>query len=176
MSPYQQGELDGLCGVYSIINAMRLIFREMSEVESMFLFKSILQYVESRKRLSSTVVRGLTSTDINLILKKVVRPLYPIIWSRPFILGRSYMGVFWKELKDFVDEDEGRTAILILDYNNWNHFTVIHRISQRQLRFFDSSFSLWSINRSRCTVSDPTRKRPCRIDMVETFFISKCSR
>ena len=45
----------------------------------------------------------------------------------------------------------------------WGHWTVVKSIAERQLRFFDSSKRKKNLNRSRCTICEPTRKRPYTI-------------
>ena len=63
MSPYEQGGLDGLCGVYSIINAARIVNGFNDEVCQEIFFE-IIQYLDSKTSLSKLVIHGL---DINLI-------------------------------------------------------------------------------------------------------------
>ena len=57
MIALRQGELDGLCGVYSTINATRLI-TEISLDQSHQLFQEIFRMIERRKNLSTILGKG----------------------------------------------------------------------------------------------------------------------
>ena len=48
LKPYEQGALDSLCGIYSIVNAMRVI-RGLNNEESQELFKQIIGYLEDTR-------------------------------------------------------------------------------------------------------------------------------
>jgi len=45
MKPYRQGALDGLCGVYSIINAVRIV-NGIDDEDSEDLFQAIISYLD----------------------------------------------------------------------------------------------------------------------------------
>jgi hypothetical protein len=55
MKPYAQGALDGLCAVYSIVNATRIV-TGISEEEAKDLFKEIIRYLETKKDLGRLLI------------------------------------------------------------------------------------------------------------------------
>ena len=63
MKPHLQGQLDGLCGVYSVINSIKLL-ANINPEESMTLFNRIFAFIEGRKRLSGILREGISSRDM----------------------------------------------------------------------------------------------------------------
>jgi hypothetical protein len=76
MKPYLQGALDGLCAIYSIVNATRII-SGIKEEESRELFRQILVYLEKREDLSRIFTSGIGLTTIGGILRDVVGDRIP---------------------------------------------------------------------------------------------------
>ena len=57
MDPYEQGGLDGLCGVYSIINASRII-NSFNSKECQELFEEIIKFLDSERSLSKLLLNN----------------------------------------------------------------------------------------------------------------------
>jgi len=173
MFPYIQGYLDGLCGVYSLINAMRIVLN-LSQKESAELFKRIIKCMEERRRISSFVVNGLCPVDIQYALRMVIEPKYPITWSRPYLRRRNLkINSYWQEMLEFINEDDHRAVIMTIHIKQWCHWSVVHGISERQLRFFDSAALAKRVNRNRCAIRRSTTKRPYAFEPGTMFFLSK---
>ena len=171
MLPYEQGYLDGLCGVYSVINATRLLVKGISEEECMKLFEKCLTHVEQRKRLSKAITTGISKSDLSSILKNVVMVKYPIARQNPF-RGVDDIGVddFFGEIQSFLNEDSKRTVIAGLIGNGWDHWTVIKSISPKRVMLFDSAL-MKTINISRCALKKTSKKKPYKLKLKETFFL-----
>ena len=168
--PYEQGYLDGLCGVYSIINATRLLVN-ISEEECMKLFRRCLTHVEEKKRLSKAATEGITKRDVWNILKNVVMASYPIASQNPF-LGVNDINVegFFTAIQTFLKAD-GKRAVIVGFYGpDWDHWTVIKYATAKRLTLFDSSM-MKIINISRCAVKNKPKKMPFRFDLKDTFFL-----
>ena len=62
IKPMRQGDLDGLCGVYAIVNAIRWLCPNMSEAQSENLFAALIQARQSRPVLRplAFIYSGLT--------------------------------------------------------------------------------------------------------------------
>lgn len=173
MSPYIQGYLDSLCGPYSIINAMRLIYSAMSRDEITILFKRIMQSMEERRKLSSIIIDGVCETDIQYVLKQAIEPHYSISWQRPFKKNGSLtIEEFWREIQWFLLESENRAVIALLSDSDGSHWTVISTATERRIHFFDSAGMKW-INRRVCTVREATLQNPYAFEPQETFFLSR---
>ena len=64
VKPLKQGELDGLCGVYSIINAAKYLFpRDQIDLEDLFAF--ILTKIDERKLAEKAKVLKFLKTSFS---------------------------------------------------------------------------------------------------------------
>lgn len=171
MLPYEQGYLDGLCGVYSVINATRLLVKNLSEKECMNLFKKCLTHVEQKKRLSKVITGGISKDDLWSILKHVVMPEYHITCQKPFRgVNDISVGAFFGEIQSFFEEDKERVVIVGFDCRNWDHWTVIQSISAKRLTLFDSSM-MKTINIAHCSLKKMSKGKPYKLKLKETFFL-----
>lgn len=176
MFPYIQGYLDGLCGVYSLINAMRIVLN-LSPEKSAELFKRIIKCMEQRRKISSFVVNGLCPVDVQYALKTVIEPQYPITWKRPYLRRRNLqISRYWRELREFFSEDDHRAVIMTIHVEKYNHWSVVQGVTEKQLRFFDSAALAKRVNRSRCAIRRSTAKRPYAFEPGTMFFLSKAER
>jgi hypothetical protein len=173
MSPYEQGYLDGLCGLYSVINAVRLVCKNTTEDECMILLKKIIKCLEKRKRISNIIIEGINEDEIRFILKNVIEPLYPIKWETPY---RKQKGLtvhdFWKGVSTFLKEGKRRAVIVSMETKRWDHWSVVHRVTENQMSFFDSS-DLKRINRKRCTTGKRIMEKMVSFQAREAFFIAQ---
>lgn len=171
LSPYEQGYLDGLCGIYSIINATRLIVKDMREEDAMKLFSKCMRHVEKRKSLGKVSTEGVNEIDIWSILKKVVLVDYGVKAERPFYhAGELPVYDFFMELSEYFGKEGKRSAIICIECEDWDHWTVIRSLTMKRLMLFDSSM-IKTINTSRCVTDKPTKKKPYLINTKETFFL-----
>jgi hypothetical protein len=129
MKPHFQGQLDGFCGIYSSINATRLI-QNISPDESAALFNRILSTIERRKSLSTILKNGLNNRDIAYFFKEVIEKEYPVKRSRPFHKATA-LAVYWREINDFLKGDQKRAVILAMGGWNWAHWTVVKKATKK---------------------------------------------
>ena len=169
MKPYEQGCLDGLCAVYGIVNAARII-TGIDEEQSKELFKRIIMYLEKKKDLPQMLISGIGLKTIGSILGDVMGDL---IRSRsmPF---KQYpdtpLDVFWEEMMNFFAGGE-KQAILIGLGGVYDHWSIVESITDKQVRLFDS-FKLKRLNRSRCATIRCTSLRPHLLCPTHTYFLS----
>jgi len=71
IKPMRQGDLDGLCGVYAIINAIRWLCPSMSEAQSQKLFVAIMTARQSRpvRHPLTFIYRGLTRAGLTRLVR-----------------------------------------------------------------------------------------------------------
>lgn len=62
MFSYEQGSLDGLCGVYSIINASKIV-NGFNDEECIHLFEQVIRFPDGQRCLSKLIINGM---DINI--------------------------------------------------------------------------------------------------------------
>ncbi|WLE97384.1 MAG: hypothetical protein QTN59_00830 [Candidatus Electrothrix communis] len=167
MVPHKQGGLDGLCGVYSIINALKLV-NEYSNEESQENFNKIIRYLDSERNLSKLIINGL---DINLIgqVMNNVQDL-GIVKEQPFKgKGETSLSEFWTAMQYFLNEPY--RAILLGLSGVHDHWTVVQSISDKQLQLLDSD-GLKKLNRSACTTQFATKSRKHVVYPTHTYFLS----
>jgi hypothetical protein len=170
MKPYEQGALDGLCAVYSIVNAVRIV-SGIGEEEARELFREIILYLEKTNDLARILIEGIGLKTIGGILADVVGEQ---ISSRamPF---KQYpdtpLDEFWTTMMSFLNNG-GRRAVLIgLGGPMWDHWSIVESITEKQIHFFDS-YKLKRLNRSRCATMRSTTSRPHLLSPTHTYFLS----
>jgi len=170
MKPYFQGALDGLCAIYSIVNAARIV-NGINEEESRELFKQIVVYLERSSDLSVVLTEGIGLTKIGGILRDVlgkkIRTRAMPFKHRP----ETPLDEFWQAMTRFLEEDKHRAILMGLGGPYWDHWTIVHSISAKQIRFFDSH-RLRRLDRSRCTTTAATVSRPHVLCPTHTYFLS----
>jgi hypothetical protein len=170
MKPYFQGALDGLCAIYSIVNATRIV-AGIPDDEAKVLFRRIIAYLEQNLDLSKVLTEGIGLTTIGMILRDVVGSHIPNrtipYKNRP----ETPLDEFWTAMASFLDEGPERAILIGLGGPMWDHWSIVHSISDRQIRFFDSH-KLRQLNRSRCTTTRSTSRRPHVLCPTHTYFLS----
>jgi hypothetical protein len=170
MKPYEQGALDGLCAVYSIVNAVRII-SGLGEEESKELFKEIILYLEKTNDLSKILLSGIGLPTIGSILNDVVGERI----SRRSMPFKQYQDTpleeFWSEMMDFLNDGDRRAILIGLDGRLWDHWSIVESITEKQIHFFDS-YKLKRLNRSRCATIRSTSSRPHILCPTHTYFLS----
>jgi hypothetical protein len=170
MRPYVQGALDGLCAIYGIVNAARII-SDIGEEESKKLFKQILNYLESSGDLGRVLTEGIGLNTVGSILRDVANGR---IHDRNMPFKHhpdTSLDEFWSEMISFLDGESKRAILIGVGGRMWDHWSIVHAISDRQVYFFDSH-KLKSLKRSRCTTVRPTTVRPHLLCPTHTYFLS----
>ena len=168
--PFQQGGMDSLCGLYSIINAERFINRSTDE-EAQQLFNDLIHYLSRRGLLTKFLINGIIHTQMLIILDKVVGKQRISNVSIPFRgVPNPDLTTFWKSMQRFLDGTPGRSIILGLQGYH-DHWTVIESITSRSIMLYDSSL-IKRLPRSSCTTVYATWKRKHLLLPAQTYFLS----
>ncbi|MBN2058815.1 MAG: hypothetical protein JW882_00245 [Deltaproteobacteria bacterium] len=170
MTPYEQGALDGLCAIYSIVNAARII-SDIQNSKAKMLFSRILEYLEQSRDLSRVLSEGIGLTTIGSIFRDVVGDLIPYRKMPYKNLPSTPLDEFWSEMIAFLDAGKKRAILICLGGPMWDHWSIVHEITARQIRFFDSH-KLRRLNRTRCTTIRSTSRRPHVLCPTHTYFLS----
>jgi hypothetical protein len=170
MKPYEQGALDGLCAVYSIVNAVRII-SGTSEEESKELFKEIILYLERTHDLTKILLSGISLQTIGGILSDVVGDRIGNR-SMPFKQRpETPLDEFWAEMMSFINGGGKKTILIGVGGPMWDHWSIVESITEKQIRFFDS-YKLKRLNRNRCGTMRSTSSRPHLLHPTHTYFLS----
>jgi hypothetical protein len=168
LPPFQQGGLDSLCGLYSIVNAERVI-NHSSDEQAQVLFEDMVHFLSRKRLLPRVLLDGVIHSHIVLILEKVVNGRIPNIelpWrSQP----TPDLDAFWQSMLDFLDGTPGRAIILGLNGFH-DHWTVIKSITSKSIFLFDSA-EIPRLPRSQCSTA--RRRRKHLLLPAQTYFLSK---
>jgi hypothetical protein len=144
--PYRQGELDGLCGIYAIINAIRLVIGRSSHLtpeEWQKLYAVLIRAVDETVGAATAAVGGIEPKPLFELLKVAVRHMadeHDLKIKVRHVLKRGDRPPFEKLaglLKRRLERSD--TAILISLNGHLDHWTVLRRVNHTTLTLFDSS-------------------------------------
>ena len=169
MNPYQQGGLDSLCGIYSIVNAERIINGTTIE-ESEVLFCEIMRHLDKKKRLYSILTNGMLLKDVKQILNEIVRDRIPVKQIQFAGKTNPDLSTFWKSMQEFLSESSKKAILLGLSGFH-DHWTIISSITEKQIQLADSD-SLQQLNRSNCTTYDIRGQRHHILWPAQTYFLA----
>lgn len=170
--PYTQG-LDGLCGVYSVINATQLLFPgalTVARAEDMFdvLVKSL------GDGLLAAVTDGLGIPEMRRLIDAAD------IFAQKHLNGsigrrEPYRRTKFARAADFVaalqrDVDAASVAVIGLG-TPYEHWTVVEKITPKTLKLADS-LEMKTAARARLTLRRP-RGTQIAVDAGHTFFLTR---
>ncbi|MES0129319.1 hypothetical protein [Mesorhizobium sp. M0029] len=145
--PFRQGELDGLCGIYAVINAIRLALGARANLLRrpvwQDLFVALLESVDLSVGAAHAASNGIDTQPIRYLLKAAILHLATehdlTIRAKP-MLCRDERPCFEELLRRIGDwvRQPGQ-AVLLSVFGSLNHWTVVRRVSHRSLILFDSS-------------------------------------
>jgi hypothetical protein len=168
--PFQQGGLDSLCGLYSIVNAERYI-NHSSDDETQQLFNDLIHYLSRRGLLSKFLVQGIIHKQMLVILDKVVGKKRISNVNIPWRgVPNPDLTTFWRSMQYFLDGTAGRAIILGLNGYH-DHWTVIESITNRSIQLYDSAL-IKRLPRSACTTVYAAGKRQHILLPAQTYFLS----
>jgi hypothetical protein len=172
MKPLIQGGLDGLCGVYSILNALKIVqgttFEESSE-----LFLEILRAMETRKRLSLLIEDGMSDRDMGYVYREVIQRHFPITILKPFHRRSEVgLGAYWSQVQDFLSDGRGRAVNLVAEGHDWGHWTVVWKATPKCLYLLDSDM-MRRFDRRKCSTQMLSSNRELLLWPTMTRFLSR---
>lgn len=148
LRPLQQGNLDSLCGLYAVINAVQLSLythHRLTRAELLQLFDAGLNVLRRSRGLQSVILTGMPS------------PLWHKVSAAVLTRASAITGYRFELVAvPLTDED---TTFMLLRQLRWNlerqrpvliciagrldHWTVVRRVSRTRLTLFDSSQHAW---------------------------------
>lgn len=175
--PYKQGLLDGMCGFYSVINAIHFLKPDMSVSKAEQLLKSLI--LTKPYSFHSLFCNGTYYENVISMIKHVcnnVRGYKDISYLTPFetdTFDDAYE--YTSCLNEHVD---GKNSVAIISVGHpWNHWTVLSKIDpeNEKIHIFDSYFDLLDKG-SMLNIKDLTIKRNNKkyyLYTEETIIITK---
>ncbi len=160
IQPVTQGSYDGLCGLYCIINAIRLVMaphRQLRHEEVRTLFTAGVRFLERRGSLSEAVHSCVGERDWPKLAKRIVataesmagreilleQPAFSTDAPFPRTLGRIERMIV-----------SGKAPCVFLR-GRYRHYSVISGYTPLSLKLFDSIGHHWVWRRSCGTTATP---------------------
>ncbi len=153
LKPYRQGALDGLCGPYSIVNAIRFALhtrrarsgsrasKKLSDHESGLLFSYLIDHLVSVRGNGRLFVQGVGRVQMSVLLRAASVWLtthwsVKLSFSCPFRRRRVRTATMLNLIARHLAEPG--TAAIIAGNDPWHHWTVVTKVTKARLMLFDS--------------------------------------
>lgn len=172
LAPFTQGDLDSLCGVYCVMNAVRFLFPELGREKSIGLFQVLSESLTTnRVTAHETVGLGIEISTVQALVEAACAYLQEVL-ETPIIAATLASKIrrfddLWAALGEGVGDNQ--VAIIGLSGRH-DHWTVAYRMTARTIRLFDSD-AMKVLQRARCSLRDP--RVPYQIDPDEIILIRR---
>ena len=175
--PYRQGDLDGLCGVYSIVNAVRILCPELDQDGAEWLFAHLLQSLsDADVDLSIAVTGGIGRVELARLVRAAIAYIDEEVEIKltvkrlPKALRlTSNLGALWKAFEAALSP----TCVAIIGIAGiHSHWTIAAKVTAKQVRLYDSD-RITVLRRGLCTVGKAVN-RHC-IPPKHVFLIERTS-
>lgn len=153
-SPYAQGDLDNLCGLYAAVNAICLVsapIRPVRKSEALQLLQTSLDYLESRNELLDAFLEGMAIQRQRAVTQHVAKAASKTLelsfFAKPLLSAKS-VATTEDALNAIAQRIKAGSAVIIcLEHTYW-HYTVISGVSASRVYLFDSEGLHWIERRS----------------------------
>jgi len=174
--PHWQGSLDGLCGIYAVINAVDCMCRNRSaplrEEQHRELFHRLCH--TSDINIASFLADGMTFRQVCRLLDSAKSYLD----ERCLSMGRRVafrssnvsLAEYWDKISHHININ-GPGSVLVGMTGQYDHWSVVRDVTGRQIRLWDSD-DLNRVNRSRCRVGRESSARPVGLCPTQTVLLT----
>lgn len=150
MASFQQGDLDGLCGLYSVINAIRIArypAEPLSMKECSGIFQTGVLKLSHTGRLPEFICEGMEWTYVS----KLAISLCKAASTDTCILRllRPKITFDRKQKWEWIDRQIHKSRPVVMHLSKRDHYSVVIGISEKRIRLFDSSGSYWANRENR---------------------------
>ena len=149
VAPLEQGDLDGLCGLYAAINAVAVVLapvRPLSSADIDILFVAGIKHLSRRGQLADAIRSGMGfGTQYRLtkaLAKKAARlTSLPIAVTRP---AKRHTPLRRRDLLRLLEQGMTDGAAMIVRFENaLDHYSVVVGRSQTRFYLHDSGGRCW---------------------------------
>lgn len=155
IEPLSQGDYDGLCGLYCIINAIRLVLaphRPLTDKEARSLFWTGIRYIDSHSNLSSAVRRAIARTSWPGLAERI-RQHAQRLAGLQLTFAQPQAGQLYDQPDRALEAIEtmiaSKHAPMVFMRGKYRHYSVICGYTPKSLRLFDSFGYQW-VRRASC--------------------------
>lgn len=169
MEAFQQGYFDSLCGIYSIINADKIV-NNSTETESHELFYLLIDSLDYRGKLRDVIIEGSDHSIMKLLLNQIVNYRFPLRITNK--RGIIKLNDWWQYSRQFLEDGKNRAIILSIGGKE-QHLTVVERMTDRVLYLKDSSIGWKTIKKSTCRMIGYTETDKYIIYPSQCWYLGK---
>lgn len=149
----KQGDLDSLCGVYSVVNAFSILLN-LDKKGRESLFKHLIAVLEDEERTVGAITGGTTKWEIELLVLAAID--YSMIIHNKKVgllhLFKSGKGVtietFWTKLEAFFKTHE-TCSVIVGMVGRYDHWTCVKKMTPKTM-IVDDSVGVRHIRKSKC--------------------------
>jgi hypothetical protein len=134
--PYKQGSIDGMCGYYSIINAIHYLKSNITEKKAEKLLRELVN--TNKMFFYKNYVEGVYFEQI-ISLTKTISKLDSTLTFTPLFEDDVFEDVY--EYLSCLEEHMADNKVYILSVGSpWHHWTVLTKIQREKIYLFDSYY------------------------------------
>jgi hypothetical protein len=147
--PYHQGALDGLCGLYSAVNAICFVLaphKPMNRAHAGVLFRRGISHLRDRGRLAEAIKRGMNPKWLRQLTQDLARCARKLTGIAVAVEQPSQLATSpsRQALLDLLDAALDRGAVVIVGLENtYSHYTVVCGRKEQRYTLFDSDSLRW---------------------------------
>lgn len=173
--PDQQGNLDSLCGIYAVINAMNLVY-PMRRQDRVLLFKHLITTLRRDEYVVMALLSGTYKRHMNIMLAAAAGHMFrqqkaPVTVRTLF---RSCKGVsmemYFKKLEEFLKQKN--CAVIINLMGRLNHWSCVREITKTSL-LLEDSYGYHYVRKSTCFLDEYSYQKGHLIIPTQTWGISR---
>ncbi|MEZ2895446.1 hypothetical protein [Providencia rettgeri] len=135
--PAKQGQLDGLCGIYSIVNALNWLYG--TGIRRRRLFRYLLEQYHQHWSVLDCITDGISEIEMDYLLSRVTRynaKAKTLNISMPFRYQRGLSSHrILQACQQFLDAPASQRVIILCDQHHWS---VVTHITNTEVHYFDS--------------------------------------
>jgi len=187
VKPVKQGDLDGACGFYAIVNALKTLEPDLNESElftqvigSYMLDGDFNNFFEGTRRgsIKNTLSRVIEyiNNRYDLFNDKTLE-LYEFNFTIPYWY-KDTPRTRKKVLEVIKQADNGKNKVCIIgyDYEQGGHWSVVKKVTDKGMHMVDSSYEKPIIHFDDAKVDSvhkPNRSKPYNLCSGDIFIIEK---
>jgi len=138
IKPFTQGDLDGLCGLYSLTNIVHYLIGPLSQNQAEELIATMFGMLEKRDLALDAFQNGLGLNSMAFLIKTVLFERFGISYSKPFHHGKyPTIGGVVKSLRE-ITLSQDYIALIAIE-GVYSHWVPITKATNKNLICLDSS-------------------------------------
>lgn len=142
IKPFTQGDLDSICGLYSLTNIVHYLIGPLNQEQAEELIVLMFGLLEKRGLALDAFKEGLGLNTMAFLIKTVLLERFGISYSKPFHHGKyPTIGGVVRSLRD-VTLSKDYIALIAIE-GVYSHWLPIIKITPKNLICFDSGDLKW---------------------------------